>query len=139
MNAHAPVLDLISKMRCDGGSRVLIGCLQPVKWGLRIHVPSLTQLAPGHAQVRVTLPFHACDPHKEAGCFKLDDFLIPKVKADVELHAKRARPIDWKPDFDAAFIQYVDCFSPEYKKFLRVIEGKTIEEAQRIWGPIARC
>lgn len=128
-------LNVIDGMTCDGGSRVLIGCLHKVVYGLRIHVPSKTQDQPGHAQIRVTLTLHCCEEHK--GTFKLDDLLVAKIRSDVETHAKRSRPIDWKPDFEAAFLQYVDIFSPEYRKFVQAMEVHTAHEVRQLWGPVA--
>jgi hypothetical protein len=133
-----PVMDAIEGMRCDGGSRVLIGCLQPVRWGIRIHVPSKTQHAPGHAQVRITLPLHVCEHHRELAALKLDDLLVEKIRRDVEDFAKKARPIDWKPDFDSAFLQYVDIFGPEYKRFVQAMETHLRSELTEKWGaPVA--
>jgi hypothetical protein len=133
-----PVMKVIEGMRCDGVSRVLIGCSQPVLYGVRIHVPSRTQFAPDHAQVRITLTLHTCALHREA--FKLDDLLSDGIKEQVERFAKAKRPIDWKPDYDAAFIQYVDIHSPEYARFVRSIEGGVRAEAEQLWGaPIANA
>lgn len=130
----------IEGMHCDGGSRVLIGCLKPVQYGVRVHVPSKTQQAPGHAQVRLTLTLHACEDHKRAGCFPLDTLLTDHLKAQMENFAKKARPIDFKCDFDAAFVQFVDIFSPEYKKFIAAMESQAQHHArEQLWGgPIAR-
>lgn len=125
-------LNIIEGMTCDGGSMVMIGCLKPVVHGLRIHVPSKTQQAPGHHQVRVTLTLHSCAEHR--GTFKLDDLLTPKIKAEVEAFAKKKRPIDFKPDFDSAFVQYVDVFGPEYRQFMMATELHAQSQAEQIWG-----
>jgi hypothetical protein len=125
-------LNIIEDMHCDGGSRVMIGCLEPVIHGLRIHVPSRTQDQPGHDQVRITLALHSCATHR--GTFRLDDLLVPAIKVQVEQFAKRKRPIDWKPDFDAAFLQYVDIFSKEYSQFLMAVELHAQDQAEQMWG-----
>lgn len=136
MNLPFKPVKKIESMRCDGVSVVLIGCRNPVAWGLRIHVPSLTQEAPGHRQIRFTLLLHSCHEHK--GAFKLDDLLRDNVKATIEGFARKTRPIDFKCDFDSAFLQYVDVFGPEYKKFLAALElGHAGAEDK--WGaPIAK-
>lgn len=125
-------LNIIEGMHCDGASRVMIGCFESVLYGLRIHVPSRTQHEPGHDQVRITLTLHSCEAHK--GVFKCDDLLTPALKAQVEDFAKKKRPIDWKPDFDAAFVQYVDVFSKEYRQFLMATEMFAQREAEQMWG-----
>ena len=131
-------LGIIEGMHCDGGSRVLIGCLQPVIYGVRLHVPSKTQDRPGHTQVRVTMTLHSCEAHR--GTFAVDALLADKIKAHVEDYAKKTRPIDWKPDFEAAFVQYVDVFGPEYRKFLMSMELHAHSQAEQIWGaPIAHA
>lgn len=137
MNIRPATPTLYETMRCDGVSRALIGCLEPVAWGVRIHVPSRTQLAPDHAQVRMTTTLMTCHTHK--GVLKLDDVLSEKMRADIEAFAKKARPIDWKPDFEAAFIQYVDVYGDEYKRFVAIKEARVRAAAEQMWGgPIAR-
>lgn len=134
-----PVMKAIEGMRCDGASMVLIGCLRPVMYGVRLHVPSCTQVAPGHEQLRLTLDLHCCEVHKTMGKFKLDDLLTDQIKEKLEDFARVARPIDFKPDFDSAFLQYVDVFGPEYKKFVAVLEGQLQGNREQAWGgPIAR-
>lgn len=132
MNIRPATPSLYETMRCDAVSRVLIGCIEPVRYGIRIHVPSRTQSAPGHAQVRMTTTLMSCETHK--GIIKLEDILADKMKADIEAFAKKARPIDWKPDFDSAFIQYVDVYGPEYKRFIAIKEAKLKHELEQAWG-----
>ena len=129
------LLKKISAMRCDATSLVLIGCRNPVMYGVRIHVPSKTQGSPGHSQARMTLLLHCCEAHKDV--FKLDDLLTGQVKAAIEDFGRKARPIDWKPDFDSAFLQYVDVYGVEYKRFMAALEGG-MNKAEEKWGaPIA--
>jgi hypothetical protein len=126
----------VVKMNCDGAGSII--CPHVVKWGVRVHTPSITQI-PGHDQVRLTLKLHACDMHKDQGCFKLDRLLTMKLKTEIEQFAKAKRPIDWKPDFDAAFIQYVDIFEPQYQQFLALTEENHIAAAEQLFGaPISR-
>ncbi|HEY2068272.1 MAG TPA: hypothetical protein VGG48_01860 [Rhizomicrobium sp.] len=135
MNVPFSPLKRISGMTCDGFSLVIAGCPNPVLYGLRIHVPSKTQDAPGHAQARMSLTVHCCELHK--GAFKLDDLLTDKLKAAIEEFGRRARPIDWKPDFDSAFLQYVDVYGAQYKNFLKVLEAGLNAAEDRWGGPIA--
>lgn len=127
----------IAGMRCDGGSLVLIGCLKPVKWGVRVHVPSRTQNAPGHTHLRWTLDLHVCEDHRNQGAFKLDDLLDAKLKHVLEDAAKALRPIDFRCDFDAAFIDYIDVFSPLYARYAAAWEGKAQElAAEALRSPV---
>jgi hypothetical protein len=118
-------LGAIDGMRCDH-SLALIGCLTPPSVSPRIYVPSKTQMAPGHANLRMTTPLHYCDAH--VGTLTIDAFLTDKIKADFETAAKRARPIDFKCDFDNAFIHYVNIFTPEYMAYVAKLDRGLVAE-----------
>lgn len=81
----------------------------------RLIVPSRTPLACGHRPLRLFTTLHYCELHK--GEVSAEDLLRPRVKADFEALARRARPLDFKCDFEAAWIDYVLTTTPEYRRF----------------------
>lgn len=115
---HRQVLDVLQSMTCDHASGALeIGrCQDIVTWGLRIMVPSKTQLAPGHHHVPVTTTLNVCETHH--GEFSLDHLLTDQVKHAAETMAKKNRPMDFRCDFDAAHLVYVAVYAPQYIEFL---------------------
>ncbi len=126
----------IDGMRCDFHAGAIIYCTHNVTRAPRLYVPSMTQDAPGHDPVRLMSVLHYCEEH--VGTLKLDDYLTDQVKFMVEQVAKKTRPIDWKPNFDAAYLHYVDIFSDEYKRFLELLEiGHSGTLTERIGGVIA--
>lgn len=118
----------IEGMHCDV-SRSVAFCFNPVTVAPRIYVPSKTQQAPGHDPLRMMTPLHYCELHQ--GALKLDEILTDKVKADFEDQARKARPLDFKCDFDSAFVHYVSIFSSEYKTWLARLDKKMCDHA---WG-----
>jgi hypothetical protein len=81
----------------------------------RVVVPSKTWLEPGHTPLKMFTTLHFCEQHK--GTVKLEDLMPEKVRVDFEATAKRKRPLDFKCDFDAAFIEWVLVTTPEYRQF----------------------
>lgn len=129
-------LTKIDGMRCDFHAGAIIVCQNNVTRAPRLYVPSMTQDAPGHDPVRLMSVLHYCEEH--VGTLKLDDYLTDQVKWMVEQVAKKTRPVDWKPNFEAAYLHYVDIFSREYKRFLEILEiGNVGEISERIGGLIA--
>lgn len=132
----AKSLQIIDGIVCDHQPSMLElygKCANPPMWAPRIVVPSKTQMAPGHKHLHLDMKLHYCAAHH--GELKLDDLLAaPAVKPALEKHAKRARPIDFKCDFDAAHLVYVSIFSPEYKYFevISALYGR--DAAQERWG-----
>lgn len=103
------------QMRCDTA-----GCLLPATVTPAIFVPSRTPFADGHRQLRMFTTLHCCAGH--LGMFKLDELLNDRQKANFEAVAKKARPIDFICDFDAAHLTYTDVASGSYQAFLAQLE-----------------
>lgn len=126
----APLIDL-AHMNCDGRSAVIFACGGLVKYGVRIYTPSMTQNAPGHKHVGVWTDLHCCAEHQT---FTLEKLLTEDVRAATEDFARKCRPIDWKPNFAASFLQYVEVYSPEYRTFLASRGRLNHYERQQAWG-----
>ena len=92
------------------------GCKNEVAWAPRIYIPSRTPFAAGNDPIRVMTTLHSCDLHR--GSFRIEDILDGKLKRKVELQANRVRVIGFKPDFEAAKLEYVRVTTPEYRAFL---------------------
>lgn len=101
-------------MHCD-----VPGCLHLVARAPRLIVPSRTPGLPLHRPVRVMTTLHYCEPHVQTQPVKPADVLNDKMKAKIEGHAKIGRPDGFRPDFEAAFIEWVLVTTPEYRAFLR--------------------
>lgn len=117
-------LELLRNAHCNHVQAVF-SCMAPPEVSPRVYVPSKTQQAPGHENLRMMTTLHYCRTH--IGEFKIDDFLTDAIKATFEKAARVQRPIDFKCDFDAAFVHYVDIFTPEYMKWL-VMKVRNLEE-----------
>jgi hypothetical protein len=99
-------------MRCDHS-----GCpLEPAR-GPRVIVPSKTWLEPGHKPLRMMTTLHYCELHK--GDLQVGDFLTAKIRKRFEDTARIIRPIDFKCDFESAFIEFVLVTTPEYRQFMQ--------------------
>lgn len=128
-------LQVIDGMVCDHSPTMLEldRCRNAPMWAPRIVVPSKTQDAPGHKHLHLDMKLHFCAVHH--GELKLDDLLAaPQIKPALEKHAKRARPLDFRCDFDAAHLVYVSIFSPQYKYFAVVTALYGRDGAQERWG-----
>ena len=98
-------------MRCDH-----IGCrIEPIR-APRVVVFSATPMEFGHRPLKMMTTLHYCELHK--GELKVADLVSPKIKAEMESVARRSRPLGFKPDFEAAFIEWVLMTTPEYRQFL---------------------
>lgn len=93
-----------------------IGCKIEPRRAPRLIVPSKTWTEPDHHPLKMMTTLHYCELHK--GELKVAHLLTGKVKADFEAIAKKKRPIDFKCDFDAAFIEFVLVTTPEYRDFM---------------------
>ena len=97
-----------------------IGCkIEPMR-APRVIVPSKTWLEPGHVSIRMMTTLHYCELHK--GEVLIGDIMNAQQRQRFETFAKRHRPIGFKCDFDAAFIEYVLVTTPEYRQFLADID-----------------
>ena len=67
---------------------------------------------------------HCCAEHR--GFLDREEFMTDNVKAAFEAAAKRKRPIDYKCEFDNAFIEYVGIHSRDYADFLASPKGKAV-------------
>lgn len=101
-------------MSCD-----VPGCLRMVSRAPRLIVPSQTPAAFGHRPMRVMTTLHYCEPHVRTQPVKAAELLTGKLKGQIEARAKVARPDGFRPDFEAAFIEWVLVTTPEYRAFLR--------------------
>jgi hypothetical protein len=106
-----PIPAFAVRMKCDGPNCVLDGERAP-----RVLVPSLTPFAEGHRPIRVMTTLHFCARHRDYA--KLSDLLNEAMRTKIEAHAKRARPIGFKPDFERASLELVLVTTPEYREFL---------------------
>lgn len=100
-------------MTCDHA-----GCRLVPDDAPRIVVPSRTPEEPGHRPIRIMTTLHYCTPHR-AGDFKAADWLNDRNKAQVEQLARQARPADFRPDFEAATVEWVLVASNEYTAYLQ--------------------
>ncbi|HWK44918.1 MAG TPA: hypothetical protein VNT30_09365 [Stellaceae bacterium] len=100
-------------MKCDH-----TGCkAEPIR-APRVIVPYVGWPAPipGFTPLRMMTTLHYCQPH--VGELKAEDILTAKVKADFEDMARAKRPLGFKCDFEAAFVEYLLVTTPEYRDFL---------------------
>lgn len=104
-----------AQMHCDHP-----GCRWSVARAPRITVCSTMAPWPGHKPLRMLTTLHYCEMHK--GEITIHDLLTDKVKADFERVAKIKRPIEFKCDFDKAFLEFILVTTPEYRQFLRRLE-----------------
>lgn len=126
---------LADSMQCDHTPAILMltKCPTPPENAPRLIVPSKTQQAPGHEHVRIDFrDLHLC--HVHTGELKIDTLLTDRLKREVELAARATRPIDWKPDFEAAHLVYVSIFTPEYQYFETVKHLLPKDRLQEAWG-----
>ncbi len=98
-------------LKCDGP-----GCLAIPSKAPRIYCPAKGE----HRHVPVTLAFphisycDACwDKH-----MKLDDLLDSRAKTRIEERGKRIWPQGVVPDFDAALIEPIHIYTPEYAAYM---------------------
>jgi hypothetical protein len=105
------------EMRCDGD----ITCDNDPNRAPALMVPSLTPLVPDHRPLRMFTTLHFCELHLPPNQRLVAILLNGRIKGEFEAYAKRARPADFKPDFEAAFIQYLLTTTPEYRRFLVAI------------------
>lgn len=111
------------RMACDGA----IGCKGLVEYAVRVWVPSKTPLEPGHEFLRMTTNLHCCALHR--GFVDRESFVDGALKSLFEDAAKRKRPLDFRCEFDKAFIDYLDVRSDEYRQFLASPKGKALVQA----------
>lgn len=95
------------------------GCLAIPVVAPRIFVPAQSLWMPKHKYLTLSFPhLHYCDAHWETDV-KLDRLLDDRVKARFEALAKKLWPHDVKPNFDAALIEPLNVFSPEYGHYMK--------------------
>lgn len=104
-------------MKCDAVLGMVSECKHPPTRAPRIIVPSMTPQAPDHHHLRMMTTLHFCDGHKPA--VKIADFMTGEIKAIFEAHAAAQRPIDFKPNFDKAWIDWVLTTTPEYRGWMK--------------------
>lgn len=105
-------------LSCDGPS-----CLALPKLAPRIYVPAKENGPGNHRYPAVTLAFphlHYCETCWNS-IMRLSMLLDSKAKAKIEERGKKIWPMGVKPDFDAALIQPIEVFSPEYGKYMQRI------------------
>lgn len=97
-----------------------LGCKHEPTRGPRLVVPSRTWWEPEHRALKMMTTLHYCELHR--GDVVVADLLSAKVRADFEAIAKRKRPIDFRCDFDAAFIEPLLVTTPEYRAWMARID-----------------
>lgn len=100
---------------CDG-----LGCIALPDRAPRIYVPAKASGTENHRYDPVTLAFphlHYCEKCWEKHV-RLDDLLTDKVKRRIEERGRSIWPQGVLPDFDAALIDPLDVFSPEYRAYM---------------------
>lgn len=102
-------------MRCDS-----LGCKEPPTVSPVLFVPSTTPMLDGHKDLRMFTTLHCCAGH--LGMFKLDDILTDRMKADFEAVGRQRRPIEFRCNFDAAHLTYIDVAAPAYVSFMAMLE-----------------
>lgn len=108
------------ELTCDHWVNHFTQCKNTPMRAPRVVVPStLGVIEPGHQPLKMFTTMHFCEMH--AGKMKLEDLLVPKVQADFEAAAKLKRPLNFKPDFEAAFIEWVLVTTPEYRTFMQAM------------------
>lgn len=115
-----------SQMRCDGAMGL---CVIPPARAPRLVVPPLPfALSLEVKPLRVWTTLHYCERHKEECTAQM--VLVDKLKADLEATAKRKWPHEYRPDFDAAFVEWLLVTTPEYRQFLHTLEiGRQVSRA----------
>jgi len=99
------------------------GCLKLPDRAPRIYVPAKAPGTENHRHPPVTLAFphlHYCDVHWESD-MRLDELLTDQAKRKIEERGRSIWPHGVLPDFDAALIQPIDVFSPEYRAYMERI------------------
>ena len=93
------------------------GCTDIPTLAPRVYVPSKD----GQHYKALTLSFphlHYCDAHWQS-TMRLSLLLDDKAKARFEALARKVWPQDGKPDFDAALIEPINLYSPEYGAYMQ--------------------
>lgn len=109
----------LSQMRCDG---MMGNCLIPPARAPRLIVPPKPFVPEAIlAPRRVWTTLHYCERHKHELTVEM---LLGdrKLKADLEAVCKAKWPQEYRPDFDAARIQWILVTTPEYRDFLLKLE-----------------
>jgi len=98
-------------LKCDG-----TGCLAIPTKAPRLYCPAKGE----HRYPPVTLAFPHISYCEECWnkYMKLDDLLTEQVRARVEDRGKKIWPHDIKPDFEAALINPIEIYSPEYGAYM---------------------
>lgn len=108
-------------MRCDHP-----GCRDQVHRAPRIVVPSRTPLEYGHKPIKVMTELHYCQPHATPLALDVQRWLTPGEKRNIEQLARTHRPAEFKPDFEAARLEWVLVTTPEYRLFLKRLGVKRV-------------
>lgn len=111
-------------MRCDHP-----GCNNQVHRAPRIVVPSQTPFEPLHRPIKVMTELHFCQPHATDKALDPQAYLTPREKANIEQIARQHRPAEFKPDFEAAVVQWVLVTTPEYRAFLQKLGVRRVYTA----------
>jgi hypothetical protein len=105
-------------LKCDGP-----GCIAIPDKAPRIYCPAKGE----HRYVPVTLAFpqisycEACwNKH-----MKLDELLTTEVKTRIEERAKKIWPHGVVPDFDAALVEPISVYTPEYAQYMERLGFRT--------------
>ena len=109
-------------LSCDG-----TGCLALPDKAPRIYVPAKSSGTENHQYPAVTLAFphlHYCDRCWDA-TMRLSMLLDDKAKAKLEERGRKIWPQGVVPDFDAALIEPIGIYTPEYESYMQRIGLRT--------------
>lgn len=111
------------------------GCLALPDLAPRLYCPAKA-LGPGnHRYPAITLAFphlHYCAAHWQTDVF-LHTLLTDKVRRRFEERGKKIWPHDVKPDFDAALIEPIGIWTPEYAAYMARMGFRTDGLGFSLW------
>lgn len=111
------------------------GCLAIPDLAPRIYCPAKATGTENHRYPPVTLAFphlHYCKPHWETDV-RLDALLTDQVKARIEERGRKIWPHGVVPDFDAALIEPIGIWTPEYEQYMTRLGFKTDGLGYSMW------
>ncbi len=112
------------------------GCLAIPDLAPRIYCPAKGE----HRHPAVTLAFphlHYCKPHWDSDV-KLDNLMDDKVKARIEHRGRKIWPQGIVPDFDAALLEPLGIWTPEYAAYMRRLGFETDGLGFSMWQTMER-
>lgn len=98
-------------------------CRNQATRAMRLIVPPVDAPTPEYRPLRRFTDLHCCDHHIGKIGVTAEDLLRDRnMKRDFEAAAKKSRPLDFKCDFERAFLEPVLTTTPEYRQFLQRLD-----------------